>query len=107
MRLLSRILGTWLLGLALILIVVDGTKSLAANAVVMTPLEEIWGLLNSASIEAVRSFFASRFFGDLLRPGFEAMLAYPAFAVIGIPGLLLALAGRSRYPRRFIQQDRI
>ena len=107
MRLFSRILGTWLLGLALILIVVDGTKSLAANTIVMTPLQDIWAYLNSASIEAVRGFFASRFFGDLLRPGFEALLAYPAFAVVGVPGLLLALAGRSRYPRRYIQQDRI
>lgn len=107
MRLLSRILGTWLLGLALILIVVDGTKSLAANTIVMTPLQEIWAFLNAGSIEGVRAFFASRFFGDLLRPSFETILAYPAFAVVGIPGILLALAGRSRYPRRFIRQDHV
>ena len=106
-RLIFRVLGVWLMGLAVILIVVDGTKSLAANAVVVTSLNDIWTFLNGGGIEAVRDFFASRFFGTLLSPLFEAVLTYPAFAVFGVPGVVLALLGRSRYPRRYLRHDQI
>ena len=36
-----------------------------------------------------------------------AVLGFPGWAVIGIPGLLLAWAGRSRRVRMFIRQDQI
>lgn len=107
MRLIFRILGTWLLGLALILAVVDGTKSLASNEVVMTPLLDIWSFLSPSGLDAARAFFASRFFGTLLEPVFESVLTYPAFGVAAVPGIVFALLGRSRYPRRYIRQDQL
>ena len=55
MRLILRILGTWLLGLALILLIVDGTKSLGANAVVMTSLNDTWVALSASSLAAVKA----------------------------------------------------
>ena len=107
MRLFIRIVGTWLIGLALVLAVVDGTKSLAANAVELTSLAEAWSSWHAASLVAVEEFFASRFFADLLRGTFAALLTYPAFAVIGVPGILLAVIGRTSRRERFVRQDQI
>lgn len=105
MRLVLRIVGTWLIGLALVLLVVDGTKSLAANTVVFTSLGQAWTQLHAPSLVAAESFLASRFFADLLASALGGLLAYPAFAVIGIPGIILALAGRRPRRERFLRQE--
>jgi len=107
MRLFLRLLGTWLLGLALILLVIDGTKSLGASRLVLTSLAENWGWLHAESLEAVRGFVASRFFGLLLAPGFETVIALPGWVVLAVPGVLLAWLGRSRKTRLFVRHDQI
>lgn len=105
MRILLRILGTWLIGMAVILLVIDGTKSLGANAIVTTSLSDTWTALNAQSLAALRAFIDTRFFGPVLDPALLALLGAPGFAVLGIPGILLALAGRSRNVRQFVRQD--
>ena len=107
MRLILRVIGTWLIGLALVLLVIDGTKSLAANVVKFTALSDLWTQVNAASLEAVRVFFESRFFADLLDAAFAALLGYPAFAVFAAPGIVLALAGRKPRRERFLRQEQI
>lgn len=107
MRLALRLIGTWLIGLAVVLLVIDGTKSLAANTLVFADFGQVWRGLNEASLEATRSFFASRFFADLLDRVFDAILAYPAFAVVGISGIVLALSGRRPRRERFLRQSEI
>jgi hypothetical protein len=107
MRLILRVVGTWLLGLALILLIIDGTKSLSADALAWTPLGDTWSGLSTDSLAAVRAFFASRFFGPLLGPGFEALLRLPGWMVLAVPGVILAVAGRSRRTRLFVRQDQI
>jgi len=107
MRLVLRILGTWLIGLALILLVIDGTKSLAANALVFASLGEVWTQLHTPSLEAVTNFFESRFFADLLDAAMRALLTYPAFAVLGVPGIVIALLGRRPRRERFLRQEQI
>ena len=44
-------------------------------------------------------------FGPVLNPLISAVLALPGWAVVGVPGLLLAWAGRSRRERQFVRQD--
>ena len=107
MRIALRIVGTWLIGLALVLLVIDGTKSLAANAVVMTSLGDIWLQIHAQSLDNVREFFQSRFFANLLDRVFDALLTYPAFVVIGVPGIVLALLGRKPRRERFLRTDDI
>ena len=107
MRLLLRILGTWLIGLALIFLVVDGTRSLAANALVLTSLVQAWTQLHPPSLDAVSGFLESRFFADLLAVAWQALLTYPVFAVLGIPGIVLALMGRRPRRERFLRQEQI
>ncbi len=107
MRLIFRLVGTWLLGLALILAIIDGTKSLAANALVTTSLGETWGALHAPSLAATRDFVTSRFFSSVLEPIVAVLLATPAFLILAVPGIMLAVAGRSRRMRVFVRQDQI
>jgi hypothetical protein len=107
MRLILRVLGTWLIGLALVLLVVDGTKSLGANAIVFTSLSDLWISLHPASLVAVEGFFDSRFFAALLDVALQAVLDYPAFAVFGLPGIVLALLGRKPRRERYLKADQI
>jgi hypothetical protein len=105
MRLILRILGTWLLGLAVILLIIDGTKSLGANALVLTGLGDTWTALGAQSLETVRGFFNSRFFGPVLNPLLTALLGCPGFVVLAVPGILLIVLGRARHRSQFVRQD--
>lgn len=107
MRLLFRVLGTWLIGLGLILLIIDGTKSLAANALMTTSLGESWIMVHAPSLMAIQSFLGDRMFEPMLVPAFNGLLGLPGFAVLGLPGLVLAFIGRTRRARLFIRQDQI
>jgi hypothetical protein len=63
--------------------------------------------MHADSLAAVREFLGTRLFGPLLDPVISGILAFPGWAVVGIPGLLLAWAGRSRRERVFLRQDQI
>jgi hypothetical protein len=105
MRLLFRLLGTWLLGIALILLIIDGTRSLAASGLVMTSLSDTWRQLHEASLLEVQSFLSSRFFGPVLQPVVSGLVGLPAWLVFAVPGGLLAWMGRTRRARVFVKQD--
>jgi hypothetical protein len=107
MRLILRIIGTWFIGIALILVIIDGTKSLAQSALITTTLGATWTAVNAGSLVALKAFIDTRFFGPLLDPLLTALLGYPGFAVLGVPGILLTLAGRAPRTRRFVRQDRL
>lgn len=107
MRLILRLLGTWLLGIALILLVIDGTKSLGANGFVVTSLGDIWTSLHPQSLEQVRAFLSSRFFAPLLDLVVAAALNLPGWVVLGVPGIFIAWLGRSRRMRVFVKQDQL
>jgi hypothetical protein len=107
MRAVLRFTGTWIIGLGLIMLIIDGTKSLASKSITWTSLENIWTQLNPATLEATFSFFGSRYFADLLHAALLALLSYPAFAVFGILGIVLTLVGRRPRRERFLQPEYI
>ncbi len=107
MRLILRIIGTILLALALILIILDGTRSLGQNALVFTPLGETWRILHKQSLAALQAFIQTRFFGALLDSIVGAVLSAPGWVVLGIPGALFGWLGRSKRTRVFIKQSQI
>ncbi|MCB1518862.1 MAG: hypothetical protein KDJ19_14765 [Hyphomicrobiaceae bacterium] len=94
MRFVLRFVGTWLLGLALVLMVIDGTKSLAASDIVMTSLSQIWLLVHPQSLGAVDAFMAENGAAAIWQLLRETVLSWPAFAIMGGLGLLGAFAGR-------------
>jgi hypothetical protein len=107
MRLVLRIIGTWFIGMAVILIIIDGTKSLAQSHLTTTSLGATWSAVSGGSLAGLKSFIDSRFFGPVLDPLLTALLAYPGFVVLGVPGVLLILAGRARRTRKFVRQDQL
>jgi len=107
MRLILRLLGTWLLAMALILLIIDGTRSLGANALVFTSFGDAWTLVNAQSLEQVREFLQSRFFGQVLEVTSNALLALPVWVVLAVPGGLIAWLGRSRRTRMYVRHDQI
>lgn len=107
MRLLSRIIGTTLLAAALILVILDGTRSLGQNALVITSLGATWETIHAPSLAALYQFIDSRFFGPVLEGVINAILGFPGWAVLGVPGALLAWLGRSKRTRVFVKQNQI
>jgi hypothetical protein len=107
MRLLLRIVGTLLIACAVILLIIDGTKSLAANGLVFTSLQATWTQINAQSLASVKDFLGSRLFGALLEVTVNFVLDLPGWVVLGVPGILLAWAGRSRRTRIYLRQDQI
>jgi hypothetical protein len=107
MRLLLRIVGTILLAAALILAILDGTRSLGENAVVITSLGTTWDMVHQESLLQLRAFIESRFFGPLLEGVVSAVLGFPGWAVLALPGALLAWMGRSKRTRVFVKQNQI
>jgi hypothetical protein len=105
MRLILRVIGTWLLGIALILVIIDGTRSLAASALIVTSLADTWSWIHLDSLEAARTFLATRFFGPVLGPIVDTLLTLPGWLVLGVPGALIAWMGRTRRARVFVKQD--
>jgi len=90
----------FLAGLALLIAVIaavyDGTRSLAADRAVTTPLLEHWAYLAPGSLASAKAAVA-RTAGPLVwEMGIARVLALPAWAVLGCLGLILAYAGRRR-----------
>ncbi len=107
MRLLLRLIGTWLIGLAVILLIIDGTRSLAASTLVMTPLAETWATLHAESLIGMREFIATRFFGPVLDSIVLGILGLPGWLVLAVPGVLIAWLGRTRRARVFVRQSQL
>lgn len=107
MRLILRIIGTTLLAAALILVILDGTRSLGTNALVITSLGAAWETVHAPSLVALHEFVDSRLFGPLLEGVINAVLGFPGWAVLGVPGALLAWLGRSKRTRVFVKQGQI
>src|SRR5690606_13813100 len=107
MRLILRIIGTTLLAAALILGILDGTRSLGQNAVVITSLGATWEAIHAQSLAALHELIDSRFFGPLLESVINAILGFPGWAVMGVTGALLAWLGCSKRKRVFVKQNQI
>lgn len=96
MKFISRVFGTWMIALAVILLVVDGTKSLAANAPVFTSIAGLWSGLSPESWSAVEDVIATEL-APLSADGLaESALAMPAWGFALVIGLLALFVGRKR-----------
>ena len=107
MRLLLRIIGTTLLAAALILGILDGTRSLGGNALIITSLGATWQIIHADSLAQLHAFIDTRFFGPVLEGVISAVLSVPGWAVLGVPGVILAWLGRSKRTRVFVKQNQI
>ena len=97
---LARLLGLWLIAGALVALVVDGTKTIAASTLTMTPLGLSWYSISPGSLMRAQEFVQRQveaYTGHWLwDPLIQWLLTAPTWAVIGALGLWLVYVGRRR-----------
>ena len=89
-RFLFRLLGFLILAAGFVALVIDGTRSIAAGVITLTPVETTW---TSASPETLASARASV---GAAQGALDWLVAQPTCAVLGVIGVLFMLIGRRR-----------
>jgi hypothetical protein len=97
-RFLLRLIGLVSLAAAFILVVYDGTKSIAGNAFAFTSVRALWELTNAASLAKVEPLIKPYAGGLLWDPLMVGILSAPSWALLGIFGIIFILLGRKRRP---------
>lgn len=101
-RFLFRSLGLLCLAVAFILVVYDGTKSIAANHLYFTSVQALWQLVDPGSLErfttTVQPLVSPYANGLVWDPIILGILGAPAWSLPGVVGVLLLLLGRKKKP---------
>ena len=97
-RFLLRLIGLVSLAAAFILVVYDGTKSIAGNAFAFTSVRALWELTNAANLAKVEPLIKPYAGGLLWDPLMVGILSAPSWALLGIFGIIFILLGRKRRP---------
>ena len=97
-RFLFRFIGLICLAAAFILVIYDGTKSIAANGVFLTSVRTLWELVSAGSIAKLRPLIEPYAGGFLWDPVMVSILAAPSWGLLGGCGILLLLLGRKKKP---------
>jgi hypothetical protein len=96
MRTLLRMFGLVLLAAAVVAAVIDGTRSIADSAVLITPLEQSWRDVSPPSLEAAQAFVV-RQAGEAAWTSVAApLLRLPTAAVCAALALVFLFLGRAR-----------
>ena len=95
-RFLLRTLGLLFLASAFIFLVYDGTRSIAANQLVYSKVDEVWALVHAASLQQLQPWIEQRAPRWLWDPVATTILGAPAAVVLGIAGAILILLGRRK-----------
>ena len=97
-RFLLRFIGLICLAGGFILLIYDGTKSIAGNKLFLTDVRTLWELINPASLVKLKPMvesYAGSFVWDQVIVTF---LAAPSWSVLGVLGILFILLGRKKKP---------
>ena len=97
-RFVFRFVGLFVLAAAFVALLYDGTKTIAADQISITPLEQIWTYLDAGSLQRLKetvSRHAPDWVWDRL---FTTVLTAPAALVLAVFGALLMLIGRKKKP---------
>jgi hypothetical protein len=92
-----RLVGLLLLAGGFIFLVYDGARSIADQTLRLTKLGEFWNDIHQASQQAFRTMIEGAAPG-LWDSVVKVALNQPAFAVLGLTGILLMLLFRPRKP---------
>lgn len=91
-----RLLSTILLAVAVIMAVLDATRSIAVGSWVMTPVGVSWGAVSPQSLDRFQELVTSSLPMMVWDPLMLTLLRLPGFIVFTALSLLLALAGHKR-----------
>ena len=93
-----RVIGIWSLILAMVILTIDGTKSLASNEGqwIATPLGEHWFKLHAPSLNTAQAAIERHVNPSLWDPVILTVLQVPSWIIFAVLGLLLYWLGRKR-----------
>ena len=97
-RFLLRSIGFLCLAAGFLLVIYDGTKSIAANALYMMTVRVLWDTINATSLQALQPLIEGKLGHFAWDPVFVGFLRAPSWAVLGILGVIFILLGRKRRP---------
>jgi MYXO-CTERM domain-containing protein len=89
LRFFSRFLGVWAVAGALVVAIVDGSRSIAASALTYTRAADTWALLGGTRGVGAGTLAA-------LEPALARLMDAPTAAILAVLGFLLLAAGRRR-----------
>ncbi|MBL8581165.1 MAG: hypothetical protein JNL61_02915 [Rhizobiaceae bacterium] len=93
-RFLFRTIATVLLAVAVIMAVLDTTRTVAASRLVLTPLSSSWESVSPDSLEAARGFVEGSLGSQVWQMLAGYVLALPGFVVFLALAFLFYAAGR-------------
>ena len=97
-RFLLRFIGLVCLAAGFILLIYDGTKSIAGNRLFLTSVRTLWELVNAGSLARLEPMIQSYVGGYLWDPLMVAILAAPSWGLLGVLGIFFLLLGRKKKP---------
>jgi predicted xylose isomerase-like sugar epimerase len=99
LRFLFRLAAMVALSVAVIMAVLDATRSVAASALVMTPLNSSWLAVSPDTRAAFETFVRAKASPIVWDAGIAWVLAQPGFAVFAVAALLFHAIGYRRRRR--------
>lgn len=97
-RFLFRIIGVLCLAAAFILVIYDGTKSIAGSKFVFTSVRMLWDIINAGSLARLKPLILPYAHGLLWDPVMLTFLKMPSWSVLGVLGIIFILLGRKKKP---------
>lgn len=97
-RFLFRFIGLICLAAAFILVIYDGTKSIAGNSLFLTTVQALWELISAGSFAKLKPLIAPYAGGLLWDPVMLVILTTPAWGLLGFFGVVLLMLGRKKKP---------
>lgn len=99
-RFLFRFVGFWLLAGGFVALIVDGTRSIAASALVFTSMGDAWFALSPDSLEQAEASGRTGM-PEVWNNAILPLLSLPAFLILVVLGVGLLSLGRVRERSRF------
>ena len=97
-RFVLRFIGFWLLAAAFVALVYDGTRSVAAEQLILTRMSETWNALSPASLTGFEAGVKRSLAPWVWDPLIRTILGGPTSVVLGVLGAALILLGRKKRP---------
>lgn len=97
-RFLFRFFGLWILALAFIFLIYDGTRSIADHGFNVTKMVDVWSSVHQNSLLELKPAIERHLSAWIWDPVVRSVLDQPAWLVFGVVGIFLMLIGRRKKP---------
>jgi hypothetical protein len=94
MRWFFRFVGLWIAASAFVAFIIDGTRSIADNALRTETIGALWASLDGASLSRLREAVGRDLSPLVLSGLIEPVLSLPLFLILALLAALFLIAGR-------------